>query len=157
MPRAEASPSSPDPSSYLSAIPQQSPSGSPESGSPPPPDLEPAHQAGLIPYHHAPVLARPVLAAGTMYTEDLRPYVRADRAAAAPTPEQLQRAAAAAAAAQENPYSIPQRTHTIRNLSGAILVLLLVTALGVGLKTQYGGGGSSAKKKRSKRRRVKRT
>ena len=38
----------------------------------------------------------------------------------------------------------------------AILVLILVAALGVGLKTQY-GGGSSAKKKRSKRRRVRKT
>ena len=53
--------------------------------------------------------------------------------------------------------SLAPQGHSLRNLSGAILVLLLVTALGVGLKTQYGGGGSSAKKKRSKRRRVKRT
>ena len=50
--------------------------------------------------------------------------------------------------------------HSLRNFAGAILVFLLVaTAVGVGLKTQYGGGGggSSAKKKRSKRRRVRRT
>ena len=53
----------------------------------------------------------------------------------------------------------PESVAAQRNLAGAILVLILVTALGVGLKTQYGGGGggSSAKKKRSKRRRVRKT
>jgi hypothetical protein len=71
--------------------------------------------------------------------------------------DHLRRAGHAAEARAAAEVGLPQR---LRNHAVPILVFLLVaTALGVGLKTQYGGGGggSSAKKKRSKRRRVRRT